>query len=149
AWARALFEHGIEPSEWPQWMHDAITRSAANPWSSPAAPLLAFIRAIDVGDEDAARSAAQINAHGASKLMRAYVHAYFDKDLRGAEAALDGVVIGSRDDALLLLHRFVQARMATLSNDPQRAARLLAAIAKHLDSGVPKPFWDRLLQRAI
>ncbi len=123
-------------------------RSAANPWSSPAAPLLAFLRAIDVGDEAAARSAAQIYAHGVSKLMRAYVHAYFDKDARSAEAALDGEAIGSRDDVLLLLHRFVQARTAALSNDPQRAARLIAAIARDLDAGVPKPFWDRLLQRA-
>lgn len=148
AWARALFEHGIEPAEWPQWMHDAITRTAANPWSSPAAPLLAFLRAIDFGDEDAARAAAQINAHGASKLMRAYVHAYFDKDVRAAEALLEGIAIGSRDNSLLLLLRFVQARLAALNNDPQRAARAFATIARDLDSGVPKPFWDRLLQRA-
>lgn len=149
AWARALFEHGIEPAEWPQWMHDAITRTAANPWSSPAAPLLAFLRAIDVDDEASARGAAQINAHGASKLMRAYIHAYFDKDLRSAESALDGIAIGANDDALVLLHRFVHARMAALSNDAQRATRLFGTIAKDLESGVPKPFWDRLLARAI
>lgn len=149
AWAHALFEHGVGPAEWPQWMHEAITRSAANPWSSPAAPLLAFLRAIDVDDEADARGAATIDAHGAGKLMRAYVHAYFDKDARAAEAALDGGAGERRGEIVDLLHRFVQARMSALNNDPKRAADVFGAIAKDLESGVPKPFWNRLLHRAI
>ncbi len=148
SWAWALFEHGVEPSAWPQWMRESVNRGAGNPWASPVAPLLAFFCALDAGDESTARKAAQSSAHDVGKLMRAFVCAYFDSNAQGALAALNGVAIHADDETLLLLRDLVFARIATLEGDAPTAAQALARVEEEIDSGAPKPFWRWLLDQS-
>jgi hypothetical protein len=148
AWAWSLFEHGVEPSALPQWMRESVARSANNPWASPAAPLIAFASALQAGDEAAARKAAQLNAGDIGKLMRAFVSAYFDGDAQAAETQLAGLAIDPREETLLLFRAFIDARVLSLRGDPNGKARMLAVIADELQSGGPKPFWERLLERS-
>ncbi|MEZ5956791.1 MAG: hypothetical protein R3C27_06235 [Hyphomonadaceae bacterium] len=147
AWAWTLFGHGVEPSAWPAWMHESITRAAPNPWSSPSAPLLAFMSALDRGDEAAARAASKLSAHEFGKLIRAFVAAYFDGDAQAASQEISGILIDPNDDSLPLLHRFIKARIAALNGDRDGAAHAYAAIASDLRVDAPKPFWEALLAR--
>lgn len=146
AWAWALFEYGIEPAAWPRWMHDAIARSAANPWASPAAPLLAFFCALQNGDEAAARDAARRSTHATGRLMRAYVSAHFDNDAVTAQTELGDLVIDGRETALTLLRRVIDIRLAELNGHPN-APLLRAKLAEDLRVDVPKPYWSELLGR--
>lgn len=148
-WAWALFEHGVEPSAWPSWIRESVTRSAGNPWASPLAPLLAFFCALEAGDEAAARRAAGAGAHHLGKLMRAYVCAYFDRNPRNAAAELEAAQISSHDETLALLREFVLARAATLHGDAVSAGRARARIDEELSQGAPKPFWRCLRDRTI
>jgi hypothetical protein len=132
----------------PQWMRESVARSANNPWASPAAPLIAFASALQAGDEAAARKAAQLNAGDIGKLMRAFVSAYFDGDAQAAETQLAGLAIDPREETLLLFRAFIDARVLSLRGDPNGKARMLAVIADELQSGGPKPFWERLLERS-
>ena len=147
AWAWALFGHGVEPSAWPRWMHESIARAASNPWGSPSAPFLAFVIALDRGDEAAARAASTLNAHDLGKLMRAFVAAYLDRDPQAATQQISGLLIDPNDDALTLLHSFITARIAALNGDRDSAAHAYAAIADDLRIDAPKPFWEKLLAR--
>lgn len=144
AWAWALFENGVEPEAWPRWMHESIARSGNNPWASPVASLLIFFCALDRGDEDAARHTAQRSAHQPSKLMRAYVHAFFDADANAADTELCAIEGEFGGESLQLLRDLVKARIHLLSADA-RSASALAWIADDLRSGVPRPYWNRLL----
>jgi hypothetical protein len=144
-WAWGLFENGVEPEAWPRWMHDAIARSANNPWASPAASLLVFFCALESGDEATARQAAERSAHRASKLMRAYVHAFFDANAKAADAELGEIELG--DESLILLRELVRAKIHALNGDTQNTARAFTHIANDLRAGVPRPYWTRLLAR--
>lgn len=148
SWAWALFDHGVEPSAWPNWMRESVMRSARNPWASPAAPLLAFFCALEAGDEGAARSAANGSAHDVGRLVRAYLYAYFDQNAQAADAELKAAQISPYDETLILLREFVLARIATLSGDAGAAGRAHARIAEELESGAPKPFWRWLRNRS-
>lgn len=147
SWAWGLFEYGVGPDEWPPWLHEAIARSGANPWSSPIAPLLAFIVALDANNEAAARDAARRNTHWSGKFARAYVAAYFDNNAAAAESELRDLDLHPSESALTLLHHFVHARLAALHGDTNGAKRAYAAIAEDLRTDLPKPFWLRLLHR--
>jgi hypothetical protein len=148
SWAWALFEHGVEPSAWPPWMRESVTRSAGNPWASPVAPLLAFFCALETSDEASARIAAKSSTHDVGKLMRAYVYVYFDRDAQSAKAELKAVQISPHDETLVLLREFVLARISTLSGDARAAGRAHARIDEELNSGAPKPFWRWLRSRS-
>lgn len=147
AWAAALFGHGVEPSAWPRWMHESIARAASNPWASPAAAFIAFVSALAISDEPAARRAAERDAHEPGQLMRAFVSAHFDNNAQAAETHRQGAVIHPSDEALVLLNHFINARIASLNGDTQAAARHYAAVAEDLTIDAPKPFWELLLAR--
>lgn len=149
SWAWGLFEYGVGPDEWPPWMRESVARSAANPWASPIAPLLAFVCALDDGDEAAARHAARRTTHWSGKLTRAYVAAYFDNNAAAADAEMHALEIDPSETSLTLLREFVRARIATLKADTQGAAYALTAISDELNAGAAKPFWARLLHRAV
>lgn len=149
SWAWGLFEYGVEPDAWPDWMHESVARSANNPWSSPAAPLLAFFCALDRGDEGTVRQLAQRNRHEVGRLMRGYVSAYFDADAGTASAEASGVTVSAKEDSPRLLRDLVLARVAALNGDQAGAMRWFDAIAADINSAGPKPYWERLLRRCI
>ncbi|MBC7768428.1 MAG: M50 family metallopeptidase [Phycisphaerales bacterium] len=147
ACAWGLFEYGVEPSAWPLWMHESIARSANGPWAAPPAGLLAFVSALDLGDEAAARAAAQRGALDFGATTRAFVSAFFDSDAQAAETQLAKAAPDPGLESLSVLRAFAEASILTLKGDAQGAARAVSAIASDLHSGPPQPFWDRLLQR--
>lgn len=147
-WAWWMLHNGVEPGAWPHWMHESIERAAANPWSPPSkASFLAFISALDAGDEAEIRRAAARPALGLNWLMRGFVAAYLDNDAQAAEAEIAGFTVDHKDVAPTLLFNFVCARIAALSGDEKLAARIRAIIASDLGIDVPKPFWEGLFAR--
>lgn len=148
SWAGALFTYGVEPSAWPRWMHDAVAKAGHSPWAQSSAPVLAFMAALDGKREADARAAAQRSAQEAGKVLRAYVAAWFDDDMKTAEAALQDAKPTSWD-ALEWLRALIEVRILEQRNDMQAAERLRDQLARDVaSSGVPQPFWERLLAEA-
>lgn len=145
AWAAALFENGVEPSAWPAWMRDAVTRGAASPWATPESATLAFVSALESGDEAGARAAARRGARGAGQVLRAFVLVCFDGDAAGAESQLGGAGPDPDWETLAWLRRVTEARIADLKGDDSTAQLTREALRREIRSGPPHPFWERRL----
>lgn len=141
AWAAALFENGVEPSAWPAWMRDAVTRGAASPWATPESATLAFVSALESGDEAGARTAAQRGG----RVLRAFVLVCFDGDAAGAESKLGGASPDPDWETLAWLRRVAEARIADLTGDASTAQLTREALRREIRSGPPHPFWERRL----
>jgi len=144
-WAGALFEFGVEPSAWPEWMRDVVARAGHSPWAQSSAPVLAFMAALDANREADARAAAERSAQEPGKVLRAYVAACLDNDVKAAELALqDAKPTGW--NAIDWLRALTEARIFDLRGDSAAAQRARDDLASEIaDSGAPQPFWDRLL----
>jgi hypothetical protein len=118
-------------------------RSARGPWVSPIGPLLAFVCALEGGDESEARAAAQRATRDTAKILRAYVSAHFDNDASAAASMLAEVISETGVEALDWLRARTEARIQELKGETSAAQRIRDALERAIhDSGTPQPFWE-------
>ena len=149
SWAWSLFEHGIEPSVWPDWMRAGVHSACAAPAPPAMAVYLGFAAAIEAGDVGAARALAAASEHDLAKVLRAYLLACVDEDYDAAEAELAAVTERLCWKGILRLRAFAMTSIVAADGYPEEAQRRLTDLAASvLRAPTPEPFWELVLLRA-
>lgn len=149
SWAWALFEHGIEPSAWPDWMHAGVRNACAAPAPPPLAVYLGFVAALGTDDVDAARALAAASEHDVAKVLRAYLFACVDDAHEAAEAELAAVSERLDWKGILRFRAFAMTSIVAADGYPEEAQRRLNDLAASiLRAPTPEPFWEIVLMRA-
>lgn len=148
SWAWAMFEHGIEPGAWPDWMRTGVRDACAAAAPPPVAVYLGFAAALDADDLDAARALAA-SEHDLAKVLRAYLLACVDDDADAAAAELAAVQERLDWKGILRFRAFAFIRIHAADGYPEEAQRRLDQVAASIvGAATPEPFWELVLARA-
>lgn len=144
-WAEALFEYGVEPSAWPEWIRESVEAAAQAADASPQALALGFAMAVDRRDLGLARRIAQSSDGEIAKVLRAYLRAEAG-DADGADDELAAVEDRDKIESVRHWRTLTLVRAQALAGSHASARRALATLADELGaSPVPQPFWETQL----